>query len=136
LTATTYSKRCWPHSEQAPTYEIEKMLERDNEAYILYDCKIKNGGRSQNTEFFTIEGNKIKRSRGLLRFCPKKTSLNNDLRILAPHSSHTFRLDATALVYKTINSDQLYENRSLILEIPKVLTAVEPLVNKLGLVRI
>ena len=36
------------------------MLERDNEAFILYDCKIKNGGRSRNTEFFTIEGNKIK----------------------------------------------------------------------------
>jgi hypothetical protein len=38
--------------------------------------------------------------------------------------------------YQTINSDQLYETRSLILEIPKVLTAEEPLVNKLGLVRI
>ena len=56
----TYFKRCWPYSEQSPTYEIEKMLERDNEAFILYDCKIKNGGRSRNTEFFTIEGNKIK----------------------------------------------------------------------------
>jgi hypothetical protein len=56
----TYFKRCWPYSEQSPTYEIEKMLERDNEALILYDCKIKNGGRSRNAEFFTIEGNKIK----------------------------------------------------------------------------
>ena len=28
----TYFKRCWPYSEQSPTYEIEKMLERDNEA--------------------------------------------------------------------------------------------------------
>src|ERR1700682_4075952 len=55
----TYFKRCWPYSEQSPTYEIEKLLEKDNEAFILYDCKTKNGG-SRNTEFFTIEGDKIK----------------------------------------------------------------------------
>ena len=33
----TYFKRCWPYSQQSPTYEIEKMLERDNEAFVLYD---------------------------------------------------------------------------------------------------
>ena len=37
---------------------------------------------------------------------------------------------------QTINSDQLYETRSLILEIPKVLTVEGPLVNKFGFVRI
>jgi hypothetical protein len=36
------------------------MLEKDNEAFILYDSKTKTGGRSRNTEFFTIEGNKIR----------------------------------------------------------------------------
>jgi hypothetical protein len=41
-----------------------------------------------------------------------------------------------SMVYKTINSDQLYEIPSLILEIPKVLTVEGPFVNKLGLVRI
>jgi ketosteroid isomerase-like protein len=56
----TYFKRCWPYSEQSPTYEIVKVLEGDNEAFILYDCKTKTGGRSRNTEFFTIEGNKIR----------------------------------------------------------------------------
>jgi hypothetical protein len=35
----TYFKRCWPYSEQSPTYEIEKMLERGNEAFILYGSK-------------------------------------------------------------------------------------------------
>ena len=56
----TYFKRCWPYSEQSPIYEIEKILEKDNEAFILYDCKTKTGGRSRNTEFFTIEGDKIR----------------------------------------------------------------------------
>ena len=78
----TYFKRCWPYSEQSPTYETEKMFERGNEAFILYDCKIKNGGRSGNTGFFIIEGDKIQRSRGLLRLCPEGTSVNNDCRNL------------------------------------------------------
>jgi ketosteroid isomerase-like protein len=56
----TYFKRCWPYSEKSPTYSIEKLLETGNEAFILYDCKTKNGGSSRNTEFFTIEGSKIK----------------------------------------------------------------------------
>jgi hypothetical protein len=34
------------------------------------------------------------------------------------------RLDASALIYKTINSDQFYKTQSLILEIRNVLTAV------------
>jgi hypothetical protein len=41
-----------------------------------------------------------------------------------------------SMVYKTIDSDQLYETRSLILEIHGVLTVQQPLVNKLGLVGI
>ena len=56
----TYFKRCWPYSEKSPTYGIEKLFEKGNEAFILYDCKTKNGGSSRNTEFFTIEGSKIK----------------------------------------------------------------------------
>jgi len=56
----TYFKRCWPYSEKSPTYGIEKLFEKGNEACILYDCKTKDGGSSRNTEFFTIEGNKIK----------------------------------------------------------------------------
>jgi hypothetical protein len=67
----TYFKRCWPYSEQSPSYEIEQMLESDNEAFILYDCKIKNGGRSRNTEFFTIEGNQIKEIEVYFGFAPK-----------------------------------------------------------------
>lgn len=56
----TYFKRCWPYSEKTPTYSVEKLFEQGNEAFILYDCKTKDGGSSRNTEFFTIVGNKIK----------------------------------------------------------------------------
>ena len=68
----TYFKRCWPYIEQSPTYEIEKMLERGNEAFILYGCKIKNGGRSRNTEFFIIDGDKIKEVEAYFGSAPKE----------------------------------------------------------------
>jgi ketosteroid isomerase-like protein len=67
----TYFKRCWPHSEHSPTYGIEKVFEGD-EAFILYDCTTKNGGSSRNTEFFTIEGSKIKEIEVYFGFSPKE----------------------------------------------------------------
>jgi SnoaL-like domain len=75
-------KRCWPYSEKSPTYGIERLFERGSEAFILYDCKTRNGGRSRNTEFFTIEGNKIKEIEVYFGSAPKGTSVNNDYRNL------------------------------------------------------
>jgi hypothetical protein len=49
---------------------IEKLFEKGNEAFIIYDCKTKNEGNSRNTEFFTIVRKQDKRSRGLLWLCP------------------------------------------------------------------
>jgi len=68
----TYFKRCWPYSEQSPTYEIEKTLERENEAFILHDCKTRTGDRSRNTEFFIIEGDKIKEVEVYFGSAPKE----------------------------------------------------------------
>jgi ketosteroid isomerase-like protein len=55
----TYFKRCWPYSEKSPAYTIEKLFEKGSEAFVLYDCKTKNGS-ARNAEFFTIEAGKIK----------------------------------------------------------------------------
>src|ERR1700693_2134107 len=66
----TYFKRCWPYTEKSPTYGIEKLFEKGNEAFILYDCKTKNGGNSRNTEFFAIEGNKINKIKELEVYLP------------------------------------------------------------------
>jgi ketosteroid isomerase-like protein len=68
----TYFKRCWPYSEKFPTYGIEKLFEKGNEAFILYDCKTKNGGSSRNREFFTIEGNKIREVEVYFGSAPKE----------------------------------------------------------------
>jgi hypothetical protein len=70
--AVSNFKRCWPYSEKSPTYGIEKLFEKGNEAFILYDCKTKNDGSSRNTEFFTIEGNKIKEVEVYFGSAPKE----------------------------------------------------------------
>ena len=77
---------------------IEKLFEKGNEAFIIYDCKTRNGRCSWNTKFFTIEENKIqdKRSRGLLWPYPKGTSVNTITEIFAVTKSsevQTFALE-------------------------------------------
>jgi ketosteroid isomerase-like protein len=67
----TYFKRCWPYTEKSPTYGIEKLFEKGNEVSILYDRKIKNGGRSRNMELFIIDENKIKEIEVYFDFAPK-----------------------------------------------------------------
>jgi hypothetical protein len=42
--------------------------------FILYDCKTKNGGYCRNTEFFIIEGNKIKEAEVYFGSAPKETA--------------------------------------------------------------
>jgi hypothetical protein len=70
----THFKRCWPYSEKSPTYAIEALCEKGTEAFILYDCKIKDGGGSQNTEFFTIEGGEVKEIEVFFGSPPKDVS--------------------------------------------------------------
>jgi hypothetical protein len=67
----TYFKRCWPYTEKSPIYRVEKLFEIGNEAFILYDCKTEDGGGSRNTEFFSFEGNKIKKIEVYFGSAPK-----------------------------------------------------------------
>ncbi len=69
-----YFRRCWPYSEESPTYAIETLFENGNEAFILYDCKTKDGGSSRNTEFFTIDGGKVKEIEVFFGSPPKDAS--------------------------------------------------------------
>jgi ketosteroid isomerase-like protein len=56
----TYFARCWPFNEQVVTFRIEKLFERENEAFVLYECEANTGARFRNTEFFRIENGKVK----------------------------------------------------------------------------
>jgi ketosteroid isomerase-like protein len=55
-----YWKKCWPGSEKIRAIHIEKLFEKGDEAFVRYECELKDGARFRNTEYLRIEGNKIK----------------------------------------------------------------------------
>jgi ketosteroid isomerase-like protein len=55
-----YWKKCWPEGERILAIRIEKLFEEGNEAFARYECELKDGARFRNTEYFRIEGNKIR----------------------------------------------------------------------------
>ncbi len=55
----TYFQNCWPFSEKAKFYRIEKLMENENEAFVQYECETITGKRFRNTEFFKIKANRI-----------------------------------------------------------------------------
>jgi ketosteroid isomerase-like protein len=56
----TYFGRCWPNSERIRAFHIEKLFEKGNEAFVLYELEPITGAKFRNTEFFRIEGSKIR----------------------------------------------------------------------------
>jgi len=57
----TYFARCWRGSDWIERHELEKIFVEGNEAFVTYNCVAKGGKSFRNTEFFTFEGDKIKR---------------------------------------------------------------------------
>jgi ketosteroid isomerase-like protein len=58
---TTYFARCWRGSGWIERHELEKIFVEGSEAFVTYRCLAKGGKSFRNTEFFTFEGDKIKR---------------------------------------------------------------------------
>jgi ketosteroid isomerase-like protein len=57
----TYFARCWRVSDWIERHELEKIFVEGDEAFVTYKCLAKGGKNFRNTEFFTFEGDKIKR---------------------------------------------------------------------------
>jgi ketosteroid isomerase-like protein len=57
----TYFTRCWRNTDWIERHELEKILVQDDEAYVTYKCVARGGKSFRNTEFFTFEGDRIKR---------------------------------------------------------------------------
>ena len=55
-----YFKRCWSNSDNIRTFQIEKLLENGNEAFVRYECETKAGKKFRNTEWFGFEEGKLK----------------------------------------------------------------------------
>jgi ketosteroid isomerase-like protein len=57
----TYFERCWRNSDWIERHELEKIIVDGNEAFVTYRCVAKGGKNFRNTEFFTFEGDGVKR---------------------------------------------------------------------------
>lgn len=55
-----YFERCWPNSERIKAFEIEKLVERDNEAFVRYEVETNAGDRFRNVEWLRFEDGKLR----------------------------------------------------------------------------
>jgi ketosteroid isomerase-like protein len=57
----TYFARCWRGSDWIERHQLEKILVEGEEAFVTYQCVAKGGKSFRNTEFFTFDGDRVKR---------------------------------------------------------------------------
>jgi ketosteroid isomerase-like protein len=57
----TYFARCWRNTDWIERHELERIFLEGDEAFVTYKCVAKGGKNFRNTEFFSFEGDKIKR---------------------------------------------------------------------------
>jgi ketosteroid isomerase-like protein len=55
-----YFKKCWPGAEKIRAIHIDKLFQQGDEVFVRYECELKDGARFRNTEYFRIEGSKIR----------------------------------------------------------------------------
>jgi ketosteroid isomerase-like protein len=56
-----YFERCWRNTDWIERHELEKIFVEGDEAFVTYKCLAKGGKSFRNTEFFSFEGDKIRR---------------------------------------------------------------------------
>jgi ketosteroid isomerase-like protein len=56
-----YFERCWPNGEHHRTFEIEKLFDRGDEAFVRYRIKRDTGEQFRNTEYLKVRDGQIER---------------------------------------------------------------------------
>jgi ketosteroid isomerase-like protein len=56
-----YFERCWPNGERQQELEIEKLFDRDGEAFVRYRIKRDTGEEFRNTEYLKVKDGQIER---------------------------------------------------------------------------
>jgi ketosteroid isomerase-like protein len=54
-----YFERCWPHHGLFASFDIERIFEQGDEAFVLYRASMKDGKEFRNTEFLVLDGDRI-----------------------------------------------------------------------------
>jgi ketosteroid isomerase-like protein len=57
----TYFERCWRNSDWIERHELERIFVDGDEVFVTYQCLARGGRNFRNTEFFTFDGDKVKR---------------------------------------------------------------------------
>src|SRR5919201_3433787 len=57
----TYFQRCWKVSDWIEQQTLERIVAEGDGAFVTYQCVAKDGKSFRNTEFFTFDGDKIRR---------------------------------------------------------------------------
>jgi ketosteroid isomerase-like protein len=57
----TYFARCWRNTDWIERHELERILVEGDEAFVTYKCLARGGKNFRNTEFFSFEGDRIRR---------------------------------------------------------------------------
>ena len=57
----TYFARCWRNTDWIERHQLERIFVEGDEAFVTYKCLAKGGKNFRNTEFFSFDGDKIKR---------------------------------------------------------------------------
>ncbi len=60
INKATFFERCFPGSAHFQSHQIEKLFVQGNEAFVRYQAVLKDGTTFRNTEYYRIEGNKIR----------------------------------------------------------------------------
>jgi hypothetical protein len=61
IDSASYFEQCWRSSDWIEQHELEKIFVEGDEAFVTYKCVAKGGRNFRNTEFFTFQGDKVKR---------------------------------------------------------------------------
>jgi ketosteroid isomerase-like protein len=57
----TYFSRCWRGAGWIERHRLEKIFVEGDEAFVTYQCAAKDGKSFRNTEFFTFDGDRVRR---------------------------------------------------------------------------
>ncbi|MBI1257708.1 MAG: DUF4440 domain-containing protein [Chloroflexi bacterium] len=57
---TRYFEKCWPGSYLILHFRILDLIDNGEEAFIRYECEFTDGKRIRNTEYFRLEGDRVR----------------------------------------------------------------------------
>lgn len=54
-----FKAKCWSQTDYIERFELQSVIEKENEAFVKYLCHTKNGNSFRNTEYFRFSGGKV-----------------------------------------------------------------------------